>query len=67
MTTLLYLLMRRERLTELGLARDLGCNVGTVARWVRGEYRPLPVYAKALEQRFGVPIDQLLAEVTVNA
>jgi len=67
MTTLLYLLMRRDRVTERGLAREIGCNVGTVARWVRGEHSPLPVYVKALEERFGVPIDQLLAEVAVNA
>ncbi|MHB8433818.1 MAG: helix-turn-helix domain-containing protein [Candidatus Tyrphobacter sp.] len=58
--------MRRDRVSAVQLAAELGCTPRTVSRWVNGHAMPLAVYIPALEARFEIPVANLLAEVKIK-
>ena len=40
-------------LTQAEFARAIGADSISVSRWERGVYTPLPVFVRAIEERFG--------------
>jgi transcriptional regulator with XRE-family HTH domain len=66
MTTVLGLLMRRDGVTSVSLARELRCARRTVSRWINGRATPQPVYVRELERIFRAPIAELLAPIIIQ-
>lgn len=65
--TLLFIVLRDRKISQRALAREIGCSKNALWSWLSGKSFPMPALGKALEQKFGLPIEKLLGEVHVNA
>ncbi len=54
---LLWVGMRREKVSQAELRRELDISHGLVGRWLRGERVPHGRNRRALEKRFGISLD----------
>jgi len=51
---------RRAGLTQEELAARLGCSRRAIARWERGEVRPLRVFWEKLEKELNINIERIV-------
>ena len=51
---------RRAGLTQEELAARLGCSRRAIARWERGEVRPLRVFWEKLEKELDINIERIV-------